>query len=96
MIRIFGLSIPTLLIRNRSELRKAKKIETQTFQITFDKDIYTRLKGIAQANNTTVSEISRAVLQRLVEQYNQDNVETDCPFREPRECKGMITPPKVL
>lgn len=74
MKTITNLNIKSLTIMTLSELSNSNIEGDKALSVRLDKEQHRRLKLLAFSIDTTMSELVRAFLVQLIEQYQKENV----------------------
>lgn len=74
MKTITNLNIKSLSIKTTGELANSSIEGEKALSVRLDKEQHRRLKLLAFSADTTMSELIRAFLVQLIEQYRKENV----------------------
>ena len=74
MKTITNLHINTLNVKTASELANSSIEGEKALSVRLDKEQHRKLKLLAFSADTTMSELIRAFLAQLIEQYHKENV----------------------
>ena len=74
MKTITNLNIDEISVRTLEELAVVRAISMKELSVKIDESQHKRLKILAFSLGTSMSEIVRAVLQQLIDQYHKENV----------------------